>query len=232
VDGAADGRARAALARISYSSDLAEAVRDADLVIEAVPEVLDLKRDIYTKLGRLAPARTIFATNTSFLLPSAMADVTGRPERFLALHFAYGEIRTSNTAEVMGHSGTDPAVYRTVVDFARRMGMEPIELKKEQPGYIVNSLVGPLLVAAERLLVGGVAQPQMIDTTWRIATRAPEGPFQIMDRIGLNTIYHANMASPDEQLQAFAKYIKAHYLDHGKLGIATGEGFYPYPAAT
>src|SRR5262245_29534697 len=88
VNGAAGGRAQAALTRIKYSSNLADAVRDADLVIEAAPERPDIKKELYAKLGPLAPERAIFATNTSTLLPSALADATGRPDRFLALHFA------------------------------------------------------------------------------------------------------------------------------------------------
>src|SRR5215510_9383714 len=88
VTGASDGRARAALARIRYTSSLADAVRDADLVIESAPERLDVKRQLYTMLRPLAPEKTIFATNSSTLLPSDLADATGRPDRFLALHFA------------------------------------------------------------------------------------------------------------------------------------------------
>jgi 3-hydroxyacyl-CoA dehydrogenase len=230
VDGAAGGRAPAALARIAFSADLAEAVQDADLVIEAIPEKLDLKRDVYTKLGRAAPGRTIFATNSSTLLPSAMADFTGRPERFLALHFA-DPIRITNFAEVMGHAGTDSSVYQAVVDFARRIGMEPIELTKEQPGYILNSLLVPFVRAGLELLVDGVADPETIDKVWRIFARAPEGPFQMIDRIGLNTAYNVS-ALGDEKAQAIARYLKEHYIDRGKLGVATGEGFYTYPAAT
>jgi 3-hydroxybutyryl-CoA dehydrogenase len=101
-------------------------------VIESVPERLDVKREVYTKLGRLEPDRTIFATNSSTLLPSQLADSTGRPDRFLALHFA-NEIWSHNMAEIMGHAGTDPAVYDATVDFARRVGMVPIPLRKEQP---------------------------------------------------------------------------------------------------
>src|SRR5262247_3015224 len=86
VEGARGGRAQAALARIRYSSSLAHAVRDADLVIESAPERLDVKRELLGKLGPLAPDRTIFVTNTSTMLPSALADATGRPDRFLALH--------------------------------------------------------------------------------------------------------------------------------------------------
>jgi len=229
VDGAAGGPARAALARIHGSSDLAKAVREADLVIESIPEKLELKREVYARLGLLAPEKTIFATNTSMLLPSELAASTGRPERFLAMHFA-NQIWKHNTAEVMGHDGTDPAVYRAVVDFARRIGMKPIELHKEQRGYILNSMLTPWLDAAEYLLLDGVAEPEMIDKTWRIATGMQQGPCEIMDMIGLTTIYDVNAASDNEKTRAAGAYLKEHYIDKGKLGRASGEGFYNYAA--
>jgi 3-hydroxyacyl-CoA dehydrogenase len=229
VDGAAGGPARAALARIHDSSDLGEAVREADLVIESIPEKLDLKRDVYTRLGRLAPEKTIFATNTSMLLPSELAASTGRPERFLAMHFA-NEIWKRNTAEVMGHADTDPAVYQAVVDFARQIGMEPIELHKEQRGYILNAMLTPWLDAAEYLLLDGVAEPEMIDKTWRIATGMQLGPCEVMDIIGLTTVYDVNAASDNEKTRAAGAHLKEHYIDRGKLGRASGEGFYNYGA--
>ena len=227
VKGAADGRAQAALERIRYTSDLAAAVRAADRVIEVAPEVLELKRDLYTQLAHVAPEKAIFATNSSTLLPSDLARSTGRPERFLALHFA-NEIGVHNMAEIMGHPGTDPEVYETVVTFARAIGMEPIELKKEQPGYILNSLTVPFLFAALDLLVKDVAEPEMIDKTWRIATGAPAGPCQMLDTIGLTTAYNIAAASDDGTIQAEARYLKERYIDTGKLGRDTGEGFYRY----
>ncbi len=230
VDGAAGGPARDALERIHGSADLADAVREADLVIESIPEKLDLKCDVYTRLGRLAPEKTIFATNTSMLLPSELAASTGRPERFLAMHFA-NEIWKRNTAEVMGHAGTAPAVYHAVVDFARQIGMEPIELHKEQRGYILNSMLTPWLDSAEYLLLDGVADPQMIDKTWRIGTGMQLGPCEVMDMIGLTTIYEVNAASDNEKTRAAGAYLKQHYIDKGKLGRASGEGFYKYAAA-
>ena len=228
VDGAADGAADAALDRIRYSADLADAVEDADLVIEAIPENLDLKRDTYTKLGEVAPAKTIFATNSSTLLPSDLKGFTGRPEKFLALHFA-NHVWAQNTAEVMGTDSTDPEVYRRVVDFAAAIGMVPIEIKKEKAGYLLNSLLVPFLSAAGQLVVDGIAEPEMIDKTWRIGTGAPMGPFQIYDVVGLTTAYNISAAG-DEGQQRFAEYIKENYIDKGKLGAATGEGFYKYPS--
>jgi 3-hydroxybutyryl-CoA dehydrogenase len=226
-DGAAGGKAEAALGRLRYTADLADAVKDADLVIEAVPEQLELKRDIYTRIGAVAPERTIFATNSSTLLPSKLMDATGRPDRFLALHFA-NEIWKFNVGEVMGTPLTSPAVYDTVVEFATDMGMVPIEIKKEKAGYVLNSLLVPFLNAAGELLVDGIADPEMVDKTWRIATGSPSGPFQIYDVIGLMTPYNVARANPSPKSQAFADYLKTNYIDKGKLGVATGEGFYSY----
>ena len=225
--GSAGGKAEAALGRLRYTADLADAVVDADLVIEAVPEQLELKRDIYTRLGAVAPAKTIFATNSSTLLPSKLMDATGRPDRFLALHFA-NEIWKFNVGEVMGTPLTSPASYDTVVEFARDMGMVPIEITKEKAGYVLNSLLVPFLNAAGELLVDGIADPETIDKTWRIATGSPSGPFQIYDVIGLMTPYNVALADPRPKSQAFAALLKEQYIDKGKLGVATGEGFYLY----
>ena len=210
-------------AAIALSSDLAQAVRDADLVIEAVPEKLELKRSVYAELARLAREGTIFATNSSTLLPSAFADATGRPEKFLALHFA-NHIWRQNTAEVMGTPQTDPEVFEQVARFAAEIGMEPIRLHKEQPGYVLNSLLVPLLNAAAALLLKGVASPEDIDKTWRIGTGAKLGPFQIYDIVGLRTAY--NIASANPATQGWAEYLKVNYIDKGRLGAGAGGGFY------
>ena len=224
----AAGRTTEILASITFSSDLAAAVADADLIIEAVPEVLELKQDIYRKLAEAAPAKTIFATNSSTLLPSDLKDATGRPDRFLALHFA-NQIWKFNTAEVMGTADTDPEVFDTVVDFSAAIGMVPIPLHKEKAGYVLNSLLVPLLRAAGELAALGYAEPADVDNVWKIATGAPLGPFQIYDVVGLNTPYNL-LSHGDETAQQIAAWLKKNYIDEGKLGIATGEGFYNYRA--
>ncbi|PGU68342.1 3-hydroxybutyryl-CoA dehydrogenase [Bacillus cereus] len=225
---------RAAYERITYNSNLAAAVADADLVIEAIPEVVQIKTDFYTKLGQVAPEKTIFATNTSTLLPSMFAEATGRPERFLALHFANG-VWKNNTAEIMKHAGTDTKVFEDVVEFAKAIGMVALPLHKEQPGYILNTLLVPLLDAAQTLLINEVADPETIDKTWRVATGAPLGPFAILDVIGITTAY--NIASSkakegDKLSEKVAYFLKTEYIDKGKLGVATGEGFFKYPEVT
>lgn len=217
---------------LSYTSDLASAVKDADLLIEAVPENPAIKIDFYQKLAKVAPAKTIFATNSSTLLPSQFADATGRPSQFLALHFA-NEIWKHNTAEIMGQPKTDPQVFNELVQFAKAIGMVALPLHKEQPGYIVNSLLVPLLSAALDLYINEVADVETIDKTWMVATGAPLGPFGILDVVGVTTAYNINKmtadATHDPVKVKIANKLKEEFIDKDKLGVATGEGFYKYP---
>ena len=226
VTGADDDTVAAAQARLRLSSDLADAVGEVDLVIEAIPEVLDIKRDTYTRLGRVAPEKSIFATNSSMLLPSDLKGFTGRPTKFLALHFA-NELWKSNIAEVMGTVDTDPAVFDRVVEFAGAIGMVPIAIRKEKAGYVLNSLLVPFLNAAGELAADGYANPEDVDKVWRIGTGAPLGPFQIYDAIGLITPYNI-LSHGDERARQIATWLKENYIDAGKLGVSTGEGFYRY----
>lgn len=230
--GATDEELEAAMARFTFQSDLALAAANADLVIESVPESLEIKIDFYQKLAQAAPAHTIFATNSSTLLPSQFAHATGRPEQFLALHFA-NEIWKNNTAEIMKHATTDEQVFNDVVAFAKQIGMVALPLQKEQAGYIVNSLLVPLLSSAQKLLVTGIADIETIDKTWMVATGAPVGPFGMLDIVGINTAYHIARTraehTGDEAYQAVADLLKNDYVNQGKLGKATGEGFYTYP---
>jgi 3-hydroxyacyl-CoA dehydrogenase len=230
--GARRGDVDAALRRISYTTDLGDAAPRADLVNESIPEDPTLKRQLFGRLGALCPPATIFTTNTSTLLPSQLADASGRPQRFLALHFA-NPVWHANIGEVMGHPGTDPEVVDEVVRFAEDIGMVPIRLEREQTGYVINSLLVPLLTAAQSLVTNRVATPENVDRTWMIATKMPRGPFGIMDMIGLETIYNVTAywaeARGDDQLRRNAAYVKQRFLDAGKLGMKTGEGYYRYP---
>lgn len=166
------------------------------------------------------------------MLPSQFAESTGRPEKFLALHFA-NEIWKHNTAEIMGHPGTDKNVFNDVVAFSKAIGMVALPLQKEQPGYIVNSLLVPLLSAATNLLVNEVADAETIDKTWMVATGAPTGPFGILDIVGITTAYNINKMAADATNDPLkiktVEYLKTNFIDKNKLGVSTGEGFYTYP---
>lgn len=208
-----------------------EAFGDADLVIEAIAEEPKQKIELYTEMQKHLPERTIVCTNSSTMLPSQFAEYTGRPAKYLALHFA-NEIWKNNTAEVMGHPGTDPAAYEQVAEFAGKIGMIPLRLKKEQPGYILNSMLVPFLTAAESLLANGVADPETIDKTWMLATGAPVGPFRILDIVGLVTahnivVMNPQASDPETTPGKIAATLKK-YIDEGKTGVNAGEGFYKY----
>ncbi len=213
------------------TTDEQEAFGEADLVIEAIAEIIDEKRTFYSSIRDLLPERTILCTNSSTLLPSAMAEFTGRPEKFLALHFA-NNIWKQNTAEVMGGPQTSPGAYQAVVEFARAIGMIPLEVKKEQPGYLLNSMLVPFLSAAEALLANDVADVETIDAAWMLGTGAPLGPFRILDIVGLTTAYNIVAASPaaqepDSTAFRIAALLKQR-IDEGKTGVNAGEGFYKY----
>ena len=132
----------------------------------------------------------------------------------------------------MGHPGTSPEAYEAVAEFAEQIFMVPLRLKKEQPGYILNSLLVPFLNAAQALYAKDVADPETIDKTWTLATGAPIGPFRILDIVGLNTAYNIvcmspEIKDPDSLPSKIAAKLK-EYIDAGKTGINAGEGFYNY----
>jgi 3-hydroxybutyryl-CoA dehydrogenase len=220
-----------AQARITVTQDLAAAAHEADLLSEAVPEDPELKGRVLAAFDAACPARTIFATNTSTLLPSQFAQASGRPERVLALHF-HLPVWTNNLADVMPHGGTSPEVTRLVVQFARRIGQVPIELRREHNGYVFNSMYGALNTAAIALAQQGVASIEDIDRSWMLITKAPVGPLGALDAVGLDTAwsiadYWARRLG-DEQLLANAAFLR-EYVDRGEVGVKAGRGFYSYP---
>ncbi len=220
-----------ALDSLELTTSYEEAGNDADFIIEAIAEDPEQKIAFYTELQKHLPEKTVIATNSSTLLPSQFAEYTGRPEKYLALHFA-NNIWRSNTAEVMGHAGTDQKYYDQVVEFAKEIGMVPITLKKEQPAYVLNSLLVPFLSAAQMLWADDVADPEMIDLTWKLASGAPEGPFQIIDYVGLTTAYNISIMHPEANDPNSVQYKVVKKLkekiDKGETGINAGKGFYEY----
>ena len=217
--------------KVHIELDLAKALSGAYIVIESMTEEPKAKIGMYNAMRDLLDEDTILCTNSSTLLPSMFAEYTGRPEKYCALHFA-NTIWKNNTGEVMGHPGTDPAIYQKVVEFAAAIGMVPLQLHKEQPGYILNSMLVPFLSAAQALWANGVADPETIDLTWRLATSAPSGPFQILDIVGLETAYNINQMKPAAQQEGtlenrMGKLLKEK-IDRGETGVNAGKGFYDY----
>lgn len=224
-------QAQDAYDNLTLTTSYEDAAKDADLIIEAIAENPQQKIDFYTELAKYMEEKTILVTNSSTLLPSMFAEYTGRPEKYLSLHFA-NTIWANNTAEVMGHPGTEQKYYDQVVEFAEDINMIPLKLKKEQPGYILNSLLVPFLNAGQALLANDVADHETIDKTWILATGAPAGPFHILDIVGLETAYNIVIMNPDAKdpettAGKIAKMLKEK-IDAGETGINAGKGFYTY----
>ncbi len=220
------------MTRLNYTTSLAVAARDADLVSESVPENLDIKKKFYRDLSAVAPEKTIFTTNTSTILPSLFAEDTGRPAKFLALHFANG-IWDRNVGEVMGHSGTDSEIFNQIVEFTKNIGMIAIPIHKEQAGYILNTILVPLLSAAGDLLVNGVSDYESVDKAWMIGVGVPMGPFALLDMVGIDLAhdvhkYRGELLNDQADLKRAAFY-KKNFVEKNKLGMKTGQGFYTYP---
>ncbi|RLQ22274.1 3-hydroxyacyl-CoA dehydrogenase [Seongchinamella sediminis] len=222
----------AALTRLSYSTDLPSACEDADLVNESILEDLAIKQPFYEQLCQYLPQSSIITTNTSTFLPSQLTGCITRPERFMALHFVVG-IWDAPIAELMGHPGTSADTVATTTDFARAIGLVPISINKEQPGYVINSLLIPWALAAQSLVTNAVTSVEDVDRTWMISTGMAMGPFGLMDMIGLGTVHAvlSNLAdaSGDAQQRKDADYVQAHFIDQGKLGLKSGSGYYDYP---
>lgn len=219
--------------KIKLELDMKKALENADLVIESMAEDFDAKKELYLKMANILPEKTIVVTNSSTMLPSKLAKFTGRPNKFLALHFA-NSIWKNNTAEVMMQPKTEEKYFNEVMEFANGIRMIALPLKKEKSGYLLNSMLIPLLFSGLDLYVNGVSDFESIDKAWVLGTGAPKGPFQILDTVGLQTAYNIiemylkipSFLAP-YNFKGMAKLLK-EYIDAGKLGKASGEGFYKY----
>jgi 3-hydroxybutyryl-CoA dehydrogenase len=222
-------KANQSMVRVIFTTDPKEAVADSDLINESVTEEVDIKEKVWKQFGALAPEKTIFTTNTSFLLPSMFAEISGRPEKFCALHFH--DVFYSKVVDIMPHPGTDPHLIPILEVFGKTLRQVPVLVKKENPGYIFNSMLMAFIGAAGKLLTGEVASIEDIDKSWMVNFHLPMGPFGILDSIGLDTAWHVTHKMPDRASQAFAQLLQK-YIQAGKLGEKTGEGFYKYPNPT
>jgi len=214
------------LSLIRYTTNLQDALQQCDLISESVTEDLAIKEEVWKEIGKVAPAQTIFTTNTSFLLPSQLANHSGRPNKFCALHFH--DVFYSRVVDIMPHEKTNPELIPLLQDLARKLNQVPVVVKKESSGYIFNALLMAVLNAAGSLKINDIAGIEDIDRSWMVNFHMPSGPFGIMDNIGLDTAWHVVKEKSDTASQELAKLLKG-YIDAGKLGEKTGEGFYKYP---
>jgi 3-hydroxybutyryl-CoA dehydrogenase len=221
--------AEAALGRLAFSTDLDAAAAEADFVIEAATERLDIKEQIFTRLGELTPAHAVLATNSSTLGSSKVAAASGRPEQVCNMHF-FNPALVMKCVEVVRHQDTSQATVDTTMELARRFGKEPVLINREIPGFIANRLMGAVQKEALALAAAGIASLEDIDATARTALGHPMGPFELMDLVGLDVIDFIAQATyaetgdgtdkPDPQVAAL--------VAEGRLGRKSGRGWYRY----
>jgi 3-hydroxybutyryl-CoA dehydrogenase len=225
------GEMERSLARVTVTGDPTDASADTDLLIECVPEDPELKGRVLGQFNALCPPRTVFATNTSTLLPSMFAEATGRPDRFAALHF-HIPVWSANVADVMPHPGTSEETTELLVDFARRIGQIPIRMRRESMGYVFNAIYTAMNRAAITLVANDVASVEDVDRAWMAIMKTPFGPFGALDDVGIDTAWHISEywagVTGDAQLRANADWLRG-YVDSGRTGAKAGEGFYRYP---
>uniref|UniRef100_A0A7N8X226 Hydroxyacyl-coenzyme A dehydrogenase, mitochondrial n=1 Tax=Mastacembelus armatus TaxID=205130 RepID=A0A7N8X226_9TELE len=217
------------LQNVSTSTDAGLAVRGSDLVVEAIVENLKIKQDLFATLDKLAPAHTIFASNTSSLSVSDIASSTSRLDRFGGLHF-FNPVPMMKLVEVIGTSATSQETFDSLMSFSKVLGKTPVSCK-DTPGFIVNRLLVPYTMEAIRLHERGHASKEDIDIAMKLGAGYPMGPFELSDYVGLDTIKFImdgwSAMDPDNPLFAQSELLNK-LVAEGKYGKKTGEGFYKY----
>lgn len=214
---------------IEYSSDLATAIKQADLIIEAIPENLELKRNVFSQLDKLAPTEAIIATNSSSFPISKIEDAVKRKDKVLNIHF-YPPISVRPMADIMRGSKTSDETFQKGKEWIQKIECVPLILKKESIGFLFNRIWRAVKRECIEMWADDVADIEDIDTAWRIFTGMPSGPFLMMDAIGLDVAYaveksyfDATKDPRDRPPEAFEEMVK-----RGDLGMKTGKGFYQW----
>ncbi len=215
------------LERIHPTVDLAEAVKDADLIIEAVPEVFEIKTQVFAECDKLAKPECIFASNTSTMRITDLAKATKREDRFVGLHF-FNPAVVMKLVEIIKGEKTSDEVVKVCVDYVKKIGKVPVIVRKDVPGFIVNRIQAPSGALLMAIIDKGIATPEEIDAMMR-KMGLPMGPFELMDFTGVDVFYHASkyyakMISPDYE----PPKIVEEMVKSGRLGKKTGKGWYDW----
>lgn len=216
------------LGRIKGSTNKAD-LADCDLVIEAIVENLDVKKTLFAELGKLCKAETIFASNTSSFPIGEMAEASGRPERFVGLHF-FNPVQLMRLVEVVRTDKTDENAFAAARAFGEACGKSPVSCK-DTPGFVVNRLLVPYMTQALLMLERGDASKEDIDTAMQLGCGHPMGPLTLTDYVGLDTTLFILQGwkerYPNEPAFEVPKILE-RLVAEGKLGRKTGEGFYKW----
>ena len=222
--------ADAAFARVEYASSVEQAAREADLVIEAVPEEMESKIEIFTLLDKICKPHTILASNTSSLSVTEIASVTYRARRILGMHF-FNPVHKMKLLEVVRALETDEETVAACAEVGRRMGKEVVVIK-ESPGFITSRINAMIGNEAFYMLQEGIASAADIDKALKLGLNHPMGPFELVDLVGLDTrlhileYLHKSLGEKYRPAPLLVQYVKA-----GRLGRKSGKGVYEYPEA-
>lgn len=217
----------AARSRLTSTTELAD-LADCDIVVEAIIENLDLKKETYRELDRLCKPATIFCSNTSSLTITEMSAATSRADRFAGLHF-FNPVPVMKLVEVVRTIATSDETFETVFEFAKSLGKDPIRAH-DNSGFVVNRLLVPYLLDAVRALEEGVGSATDIDKGMELGCGHPMGPLKLLDFVGLDTTYYIAQIMFDEYREkrfAPPPLLKRMVLA-GRLGRKSGRGFYEY----
>ena len=220
--------AHAALGRLEYAGSVEEAAREADLVIEAVPEEMESKIEIFTLLDKICRPGTILASNTSSLSVTEIASVTYRPKKCLGMHF-FNPVHKMKLLEIVRALETDDDTIAAAVAVARKMGKEPVVIK-ESPGFITSRINAMIGNEAFYMLQEGIASAADIDKALKLGLNHPMGPFELVDLVGLDTrlhileYLHKTLGEKYRPAPLLVQYVKG-----GRLGKKSGRGVYEYP---
>jgi len=218
----------AALGRISTTLDIKQAVKNSSLIIEAIPERLELKQQVFKEVERAAPKEAILASNTSSLSITEVAKAVETPERVVGIHFFNPPVLMRLVEVILGEK-TSKETAELALDFAKKVGKTPVLVKKDSPGFIVNRVLIPYLNEAAKIIERGESETLEIDSAIQFKAKFPMGPFLLSDLIGID-IVHAILKLFEEKFGAFHKPSAPieELLKEKKLGRKTGEGFYSY----
>lgn len=216
--------------KINVLLTLEDVVSNADLIIEAVIEEAEVKKQTFIQINKFCKKEVIIASNTSTFVPSMFTECMKKPENFACIHF-HTYVWTSSVVEVMPHVGTSQETLKKLKSFVLKIGQVPLMMKKESANYVFNAIMMEINRVALSMVSNGISDVREIDMAWRGIMKISNGPFAIMDMVGLDTIYEINNywanKLNDEQLIKNSELLKS-YVKAGKLGVKTGEGFYKY----